>query len=143
MARKRSIKSLASQKPYWYCVTKPIGNLRGLAAQSTSRKLFYVTDPREVKAVWQYLGNPKFRGDYDYLLLNYTPDGVYNEIFAVRLPEESDSPRGEFNAFEGEVDQIMYGWTTRAHAMAMRERGYTGKPESERRGLKSLVEDEL
>lgn len=77
------------------------------------------------------------------MLVNYTPEGVYNEVFAVRVPEESDSPRGEFNAFEGEVDQIMYGWTTRAHAMAMREHGYTGKPESERRGMKSLAEDEL
>lgn len=132
MARRSSKKSLKDEKPYWYCIPTHVGSILELA--QTGKNLTYVTDPRDVADIWKYLGNPKFRSEYSYLLIGYTPDGhSMNEVYAVKLPapEKAEDARaqkksvayGHFSAFEGTVDKICFGWTTKMHAKHILETG--------------------
>jgi hypothetical protein len=127
MARRRSFKSLKSEKPHWYCLSERFGSVRGLAASGI--KLSYVTDPRDIASIWKYLGNPRFKAEYDYLLINNDTPGVLTDIYAVRLPRVEGTKRsrnffvGDFDAFAGEVDKIVYGWASQAAVKAMLKTG--------------------
>ena len=131
MARRRSYKALKSEKPRWYCIPEHYGDVRSLAA--SGMKLSYVTDPRDIAGIWKYLGNPAFRVNYDYLLINNSPQGVLTDIYAVKLPKAAEgAPRrrsacllmGDVDAFSGDVDRICYGW---ASAAIVREITKSGK----------------
>jgi len=126
MARRASVKSLKSQTPHWFCIVRPEGTVRSLAA--SGKKLVYVCESKPIKTIWRYLGNPKFRSDYDYLLVGYLQDGKIGEIYGVKLPEGTTNYPGEFNAFEGDVDKILYGWTTAKQAKQLKE---SSEPEYE------------
>lgn len=128
MARRSSIKSLKSEKPHWYCIAERFGDVRSLAASGIP--LSYVTDPRDIASVWRYLGNPKFRSEYDYLLISPMSPGVVTDIYAVRLPQQPEPPKrrgrlfaGDFDAFSGEVDRILYGWASKASVKKIQETG--------------------
>jgi hypothetical protein len=66
------------------------------------RPLFYVTDPREMKAIKKLLGNPAFFSEYQYLLVTKDEIGEFSEIFGVI----SSSPA----AFSGDVERVLFGW---------------------------------
>lgn len=129
MVRRSALKPLKDEKPYWFCVTQHFGDVRTLA--QTGLKLHYVVDPIDVADIWKYVGNPEFRSEYSYLLVSYNPAGEHmNEIYAVKLPvvEGEKTNRGTLlhgscSAFEGHVDKICYGWTSRAHAKHILETG--------------------
>jgi hypothetical protein len=128
MARRRSLKSLKNEKPYWYCLAERFGTVRSLV--QTGIRVSYVTDPRDVAGIWRYLGNPSFRHEYSYLFIS-TSNGAMTDIYAVKLPKKEKSAGGSIldvdnDAFEGEVDHICYGWATRSATKAMQEKGTCG-----------------
>jgi hypothetical protein len=114
MAHVKTGKSLKRMKPRWFCIANHYGSVSELAASGV--RLQYVTDPKGIANVWRYLGNPKFRFDYAYLLVSVNPETAYIEdVYAVRLPDDVVVKRrnllsGDFKAFEGHVDKICYGW---------------------------------
>jgi hypothetical protein len=132
MTRRISKKSLKSVKPKWFCVANRFGSIADLAASGI--KLQYVTDRNEIADIWRYLGNPKFRGEYAYLLVDFD-DSRIEDVYAVRLPEGTEISRndirsGQFIAFEGEVDKICYGWASpqRAKSLMIGESTCGGNP---------------
>jgi hypothetical protein len=141
MAIKISKKSLKRTKPRWFCVANHFGTVAELAASGV--KLQYVTERGDIAAVWRYIGNPKFRGDYAYLLVNFNPDtNQIRDIYAVRV-DEYEKPRGGKNpmgiggslgAFKGDADKICFGWTSPQHARQLAEgiESCTGIPDHER-----------
>jgi hypothetical protein len=135
MARRSSVKSLKDERPFWYCIAQHFGTVADLA--QTGKKLIYITDPREIADIWKIVGNPKFRNEYAYLLISETIiSNVYelNEVYAVKLPaphEEAEKGKrrrrrvdSRLTAFEGHVDKICYGWTTKSHAKHIEETGH-------------------
>lgn len=128
MARIPARKSLKSIKPRWFCIANHYGTVSELA--SSGIKLQYVTDSRDIATVWRYIGNPKFRGDYAYLLINFNPEtNQIQDIYAVRVDDYIKPRRGgtvmgsggSFSAFEGHVDKICYGWASPQQVRSLAE----------------------
>ena len=128
MVRIVSGRPLKSAKPYWFCHAEPMGDVRALAVSGV-HGLNYVIEPREIASIWRYLGNPKFRFEYDYLLVSpQDPVTAMIDVYAVKLPRhpgetkrQRNPLRGHFDAFAGTVDKICYGWATRSAIKTMQE----------------------
>jgi hypothetical protein len=128
-------------KPRWFCVANHFGTVAELA--SSGIPLQYVIDRRDIATVWRYVGNPKFRGEYAYLLVNPSPGAnQIRDIYAVKV-DKHEKPRrggslmgsgGSFGAFEGTVDKICFGWTSPQQAKSLMEgtESCTGVPAHER-----------
>jgi hypothetical protein len=120
-------KPLKRSAPHYFCRAEPVGDVRALAV--TGVQLNYVTEPREIASIWRYLGNPKFRVDYDYLLISpQDPVTMMIDVYAVKLPRHTGETKrrrnlftGHFDAFAGTVDRIVYGWATHSAIKAMNE----------------------
>jgi hypothetical protein len=127
MTKLVSGRPLKKSVPHWYCRAEPIGDVRALAVSGV--QLNYVTEPREMASVWRYLGNPKFRVDYDYLLVSVPTSEITTiDVYAVKLPRRAGETTrkrnlfaGHFDAFAGTVDRIVYGWATHSAIKAMNE----------------------
>jgi hypothetical protein len=140
MARIATGKSLKKIKPRWFCVASHFGTVAELAASGI--KLHYITDRGGIADIWRHIGNPKFRGDYAYLLVSFYVDGSHiRDIYAVKV-DEYEKPRrggnlmgsgGSIGAFEGTVDKICFGWTSPQHARQLAEgiESCTGIPDRE------------
>ena len=134
MTRLVSGRPLKRSKPHYFVHAEPFGDVRSLAASGVH--LNYVTEPRDISAVWRYLGNPKFRFDYDYLLVSpQDPVTLMLEVYAVKLPLHAGETKrkrnpfvGHFDAFAGTVDRILYGWATHSAIKAMQEPAVPGVP---------------
>ena len=107
MARKASYIPLKQRKPKWYCVNKPHGKVKSLTAHR--KPLYYITDSRELKMIKRMLGNPQFFDEYDYLLVSRDGLGDFEDIFGVTAPVSATGSK-DFEAFEGKVDRVLFGW---------------------------------
>lgn len=85
-----------------------------------TKKLYYITDKHDIGNIKKMLGNPKFFSEFNYLLVSVLPDGEYDEIFGVVLPDE-DASFGATNVFDGDAYRILYGWADKKQVAALQE----------------------
>ena len=126
MARRKSYIPLKRRKPRWYCVNRYYGTLQTLAPYP--KTLYYITDPREVKAIRMMLGNPDFFKAYDYLLITRDEFGEFEEIFGVTAPTLTNGYK-DLAAFTGVADRVIWGWAPdKRHYDAIVEEGAEPEP---------------
>jgi len=128
MARIPTGKPLKQEKPVFFCVPEHFGSVADLA--QTGKNLQYVTDKRDIANIWRYLGNPKFRSEYDYLLAEFCAEsGDLKHVFAVKVNADDEAPARKscvsMPAFSGTVDKIHFGFASRKHVKYMMEHGFS------------------
>lgn len=130
MARIPTGKPLKQEKPVFFCVPEHYGTVADLA--QTGKNLQYVTEKRDIANIWRYLGNPKFRSEYDYLLVEFCNEtGNMKHVFAVKVNGEDAADASEMKiravmpAFKGTVDKIHFGFASRKHVKYMMEHGFS------------------
>jgi hypothetical protein len=129
MVRIPTGKSLKEAKPVFYCLPEHFGSVADLA--QTGRNLQYVTEKGDIAKIWRYLGNPKFRSEYDYLLAEFCPEsGDVKHVFAVKVQSSDDESSKRKScvsmpAFVGTVDKIHFGFAARAQVKHMMEHGFS------------------
>jgi hypothetical protein len=132
MARRVSYIPLKRRKPRWYCTNKPHGKVQSLV--SYSKTLYYIIDPKEIKAIKRMLGNPSFFDEYDYLLITRDEIGEFNDIFGVTAPTLTNGYK-DLAAFTGTVEHVLFGWAPdKRHydAIMNSDMGGCGTDDSER-----------
>jgi hypothetical protein len=107
MSRRASYVPLKKRKPKWYCTNKSYGKVQNLV--SYPKTLYYIVDPREIKAIKRMLGNPSFFDEYDYLLITRDEIGDFDEIFGVIAPTLENGHK-DLAAFNGAVEHVVFGW---------------------------------
>jgi len=98
---------LKKRKPRWYCVNKYQGTVQSMAGHE--KTLYYIIDPREIRAIKKMLGNPDFFKAYDYLLITRDAFGEFDEIYGVTAPTMTNGFK-DLAAFTGVADRVLWGW---------------------------------
>ena len=132
MSKRRSFLPLKKRTPRWYCIAMSVGSVKNMA--SYQKKLYYITDKRDISNIKKMLGNPKFFSHFNYLLVTMLPDGEYEEIFGV-VQEDGGSTFGATNAFDGDVYQLHYGWGDKKQVDALRESSALNCPDPDVCGI--------